>query len=194
MGIARSRIQATEFVFCLFSLTEGRPVLLQCYNCSWPSSAQRFSSPSPAGLMTIFYSLRFETPPHDGPGTRIYTPPGTRWLRFTPGNWVKLNSPWSPPTTLRVTLRYSKLPPQGFSYSSSLYSPSTERNGKKLNYCVFFCCRRKNVSIELFHSKGHCIVSCFCNVYKSQQWKSKLRGLSSRANNTDRAKAACLRS
>jgi hypothetical protein len=32
-------------------------------NCCWASPAQSFSGPSPAGLMTIFYCLRFETPP-----------------------------------------------------------------------------------------------------------------------------------
>jgi hypothetical protein len=31
------------------------------YNCSWPSPAQSFSCPSPVGLVTIFYCLRFET-------------------------------------------------------------------------------------------------------------------------------------
>jgi hypothetical protein len=33
------------------------------YNCCWPSLAQSFLGPSPAGLMTIFHCLRFETPP-----------------------------------------------------------------------------------------------------------------------------------
>jgi hypothetical protein len=32
------------------------------YNCCWTSPAQS-SGPSPAGLMTIFYCLRFESPP-----------------------------------------------------------------------------------------------------------------------------------
>jgi hypothetical protein len=31
------------------------------YNCCWSSSAQPFSRPSPLGLTTIFYCLRFET-------------------------------------------------------------------------------------------------------------------------------------
>jgi hypothetical protein len=42
------------------SLTRGRV----CYlNCCWPSSSQSFSGPSPSGLMSTFYCLRFETPP-----------------------------------------------------------------------------------------------------------------------------------
>jgi hypothetical protein len=31
------------------------------YNCCWTSPAQSFSSPSPLGLATIFYCIRFET-------------------------------------------------------------------------------------------------------------------------------------
>jgi hypothetical protein len=31
------------------------------YNCCWASPAQSFSGPSPVGLVTIFYCLRFET-------------------------------------------------------------------------------------------------------------------------------------
>jgi hypothetical protein len=33
------------------------------YNCCWPSPARSFSGTSPAGLMTIFYCLRFDTLP-----------------------------------------------------------------------------------------------------------------------------------
>jgi hypothetical protein len=33
------------------------------YNCCCPSRAQSFSGPSPAGFMTVFYCLKFETPP-----------------------------------------------------------------------------------------------------------------------------------
>jgi hypothetical protein len=39
------------------------------YNCCWPSSSQSSSDQSHAGLMTIFYCLRFETPPTYPPGT-----------------------------------------------------------------------------------------------------------------------------
>jgi hypothetical protein len=37
---------------------EDRSVVCNCY---WPSPAQSFSGPSPVGLVTIFYCLRFET-------------------------------------------------------------------------------------------------------------------------------------
>jgi hypothetical protein len=43
----------------------GRPLWREdgsvVYNCCWPSPAQSFSGPSPLGLVTIFYCLRFET-------------------------------------------------------------------------------------------------------------------------------------
>jgi hypothetical protein len=48
------------------SLTRGRVT----YNCYWPSSTQLFLRPSPAGLMTIFYCLRFEAFPTCRPSLR----------------------------------------------------------------------------------------------------------------------------
>jgi hypothetical protein len=36
------------------------------YNCCWSSPAHSISDPNPAGLMTIFYCLRFETPNLEG--------------------------------------------------------------------------------------------------------------------------------
>jgi hypothetical protein len=42
----------------VLSLTEDGFVI---YNCCWPSTAQSFLVPSPVGLATIFYCLRFET-------------------------------------------------------------------------------------------------------------------------------------
>jgi hypothetical protein len=76
------------------------------YNCCWSSPAQSFLGPSPAGLVTIFYCLRFETPPNwrarfpqeqGGP----VIPPGTGFsirflLRLAGQRW-----------------RYSKPPPRG---------------------------------------------------------------------------------
>jgi hypothetical protein len=56
------------------------------YNCFWSSSAQPFSGPSPAGLMTIFYCFRFETHPKPGrPGPRVYIPQEQGGLVIPPG-------------------------------------------------------------------------------------------------------------
>jgi hypothetical protein len=60
------------------------------YNCCWYSSAQSFSGPSPVGLETIFYSLRFETSfffatyylQGYGGGTRPRLHTGVSWFFF----------------------------------------------------------------------------------------------------------------
>jgi hypothetical protein len=75
--------------YVTFSLREDGSVV---YNCCWSSPAQSYSGPSPAGLMTTFYCLRFETPPtwrtrspySYPPGTSPVIPPGTGFpLRAT---------------------------------------------------------------------------------------------------------------
>jgi hypothetical protein len=58
------------------------------YNCWWSSPAQIFSGPSPAGLMTIFYSLRFETPRKWRARSPFLYPPGIGLPRYTPRHWV----------------------------------------------------------------------------------------------------------
>jgi hypothetical protein len=55
------------------------------YNCSWSSPAQSFSGPTPVGLVTIFYCLRFETSFPSPPATRrvtveVFEPAATREL------------------------------------------------------------------------------------------------------------------
>jgi hypothetical protein len=86
-----SKAQDQIFVFLSCrSVDVGRPLWrvdgTVVYNCCWPSPAQSLSGPSPAWLMTIFYCLRFETPPTwrvrsqylytPGKGDRVI-PPGT---------------------------------------------------------------------------------------------------------------------
>jgi hypothetical protein len=70
------------------SLTRGRICLLQLL---LSSPAQAFSGPSPAGLMTLFYSLRFETPPTWRARSPYLYPPGTGWSGYTPRHWVYLH-------------------------------------------------------------------------------------------------------
>jgi hypothetical protein len=60
--------------------------------CS-PSSAQIFSGPSLAGLITIFYCLRFETPSTWRARSPYLYPPGTGWPSYTPRHWVPFSSP-----------------------------------------------------------------------------------------------------
>jgi hypothetical protein len=54
------------------------------------SPAQSFSGPSPAGLMTSFYCLRFETPPTWSTRSLYLYPPGTGWPGYNPRHWVWL--------------------------------------------------------------------------------------------------------
>jgi hypothetical protein len=58
------------------------------YNCS-----------SPVGLMTMFYCLRFETPPTWKARSPYLYPPGTEWPGYTQRYWVPFSSP---PTTRRA--------------------------------------------------------------------------------------------
>jgi hypothetical protein len=54
------------------------------YNCCWPSPAQSFSGPSLAGLVAIFYCLRFETPPAWRARSPYLYLLGTGWPSYTP--------------------------------------------------------------------------------------------------------------
>jgi hypothetical protein len=67
----------------------GRSVV---YSCCWASPAQSFSGPNPAGLMTIFYCLKFETSPTWRASFLYLFLPGRGRL---PHHWV-----WSPSLSL----------------------------------------------------------------------------------------------
>jgi hypothetical protein len=82
------------------------------YNCCWPSPAQSFPGLNPAGLMTIFYCLRFESLPTWRDMSPYLYPPGTGWPSYTPRHWVPFSSP---PTTRRATVEV-------FEPACSLYS------------------------------------------------------------------------
>jgi hypothetical protein len=75
------------------SLTDGSVV----YNYCWPSPALSFSSPSPMKIMTIFYSLSFETPLTWRARYPYLSPPGRGWLSYTYRNWA----PFSLSPTIR---------------------------------------------------------------------------------------------
>jgi hypothetical protein len=69
------------------------------YNCCWSSPAQSFLGPSSSGLLTIFYCLRFESPPNSRARSQYLYPPGTGWPSYTPRHCVLFSSR---PTTRRV--------------------------------------------------------------------------------------------
>jgi hypothetical protein len=79
-------------------------------NCCWSWPAQLSSGPSPAGLITIFYCLRFETPAIWRARSPYIHPPGTWWPSYTPMHWVPFRR------LLRlagIRWRYSNPPPGG---------------------------------------------------------------------------------
>jgi hypothetical protein len=70
----------------------GRPhwweVWSVVYNCCWLSPSQSFLGPSLAGLMTIFYYLRFNTPPIWRARFPYLYLTGIGWPSYTPRHWV----------------------------------------------------------------------------------------------------------
>jgi hypothetical protein len=71
------------------------------YNRCWASPAQSFSAPRRAELMTIFYSLIFETHLTWRARSPYLYPPGTVWPIYIPRHWVHFSSL---PTTRRATM------------------------------------------------------------------------------------------
>jgi hypothetical protein len=71
------------------------------YHCRWSSPVQSFPRPSPAGLITAFYFLRFETLLTWRARLPYLYPPGTGWPSYTLRYWVIFSSP---PTTSRSTV------------------------------------------------------------------------------------------
>jgi hypothetical protein len=65
------------------------------------SPAQSFSGPTPSGLATTFYYLKFETPPSCRARSPYLNPPGTWWPGYTPRQWISFSLL---PTTRRATV------------------------------------------------------------------------------------------
>jgi hypothetical protein len=105
------RLTTSNFIFqlniCAYnlyvtsSLKEDGSVV---YNCYLSSPVQPILGPSPAGLMTTFYCLRFEAPPTWRARFPYLYPTGTGWPGYTPRHWVPFSSP---PTTRRATVQVS---------------------------------------------------------------------------------------
>jgi hypothetical protein len=85
--------------------------------------AQSFSLLNPAGLVTVFYCLRFETPLAWRARSPYLYPPGTGWPGYAPRHWVPFSSPR---TTRRAMVEL-------FEPSSTQAAPTTDWNGSLLN-------------------------------------------------------------
>jgi hypothetical protein len=74
-----------------FSLTRGCVCRLQFLL----ALTSAFTGPSHAGLMTIFYCLRFETPTTWKAKSPYLYPQGTGWPSYTPKQWAPFSSPFT---------------------------------------------------------------------------------------------------
>jgi hypothetical protein len=108
--LATSPLRPTTRIFIFQLNTCGySPYVTSCLTRGWVcrlqlllgSPAQSFSGPSPTGLMTTFYSLRFETPSTWRAKSPYFYPPRIEWPSDTPGHWVPFSLPF---TTRRATV------------------------------------------------------------------------------------------
>jgi hypothetical protein len=81
------------------------------------------SGPNPAELMTIFYSLRFETPPTWRARSLYLYPPRTRCSVYSPKHWLHFSSS---PTARRATVEVFE--PTWTEQSNSLLPATTQHD------------------------------------------------------------------
>jgi hypothetical protein len=128
------------------------------YNCCWASSAQPFSGSSPAGLTTLFYSFRVETPPTWRARSPYLYPSGIGWPSYTPRYWVPFCR------LLRLAglrWRYSNHP-QG--EASSLKTDcilNNIRNSVRTSQVTHYSSVRKTNQLMLFYEK----IAVYCETH-----------------------------
>jgi hypothetical protein len=137
------------------------------YDCCWPSPEESFSGPSPAGLMTTFYCLRFETPPIWGTRSPYLYPPRTGCPSYDARHWVPNSSRL---TTQRATVKVFQPASWDPRYVAS---GRTHRKHRSFSYTVSTgtCLRRpttgclpriccpSNRLFTLFLLQGTCLLS-----------------------------------
>jgi hypothetical protein len=118
------------------------------YSCCWALPTQSFSGPSPMRLMTIFYSLKFETPPTLRVRFQLFICPRNRVAQSFPQALDFVGYTWF-----------------------CLYSLSNDHRKhcfQQLCYCVCICCHRRVIwhqysGISILHYCGHypsCYITC----------------------------------
>jgi hypothetical protein len=98
-----------------------------------------FLGPSPTGLVTTFYSLRFKTPPTWRPSFPYLHPPGTGWPSYTPGHWVHRN--------------------KAFFFVPHKPSARTTHRKQSLSIVVWYHCLRGNVFNQSLSSNEQVFLS-----------------------------------
>jgi hypothetical protein len=116
-----------------------RPLWRDCW--CWALPAQCFSGPSPAGLMTVFYSLSMRLPHLEGQVPLLFPESQSQvqvTLLPTVSRPVRLGVV---PLLERVTRCYSSLSVNYFFYFFSHKAPS--RRGRHREHCLLFsyCCK-----------------------------------------------------
>jgi hypothetical protein len=130
--------------------------------------ASAFSGLSPAGLMTIFYCIKFETPSTWKIRFLYLFPPGTGWTSYTPGTGYPFCR------LLRLAglrWRYSNQPPHGYSLTpltSPRYIAPARTAEEMSHYCLFVHCQGNSMSTELFCNSGCNVVVCLHSCDLSQ--------------------------
>jgi hypothetical protein len=88
-----------------------------------PRQSSHSQVPSPAGLMTTFYFLRFEAPTTWRARSPYLYPPGTVWPSYIPKHWVPFLSLGTPRrATVEVSDPSSTRDSNDLNYQSSLHS------------------------------------------------------------------------
>jgi hypothetical protein len=111
-------VTAKHLCVCKVGLPLWREDRSVVYNCCWSQQRSHSRSPSPTGLMTIFYCLRFEIHPVKARSLYLY-PSGSESPRCIPRHWASFSST---PATRGDKRRIN----QQLNYWSSLFRPGTD--------------------------------------------------------------------
>jgi hypothetical protein len=111
--------------------------------------------------MTIFYCLRFETPPTEMARSPYLHSPGRGWPGYTPRHWV----PFSSPCTIRRATVEVFDPDSTWDDDSISKAQHGQHRKRLFHHGVFSRWRGKNGSTELFPRNGCCTVACLHGCY-----------------------------
>jgi hypothetical protein len=101
--------------------------------------------------VTIFYCLRFETPPIWRARSPYLYPPGRGWPSYAPRHWVPFSSP---PTTLRDTVElFHPASTRNSDCNASCLEGTSNSSARTMRKAQPLCCYRGMFTAPL-HSNG----------------------------------------
>jgi hypothetical protein len=153
-----------------------------------PRQCSHSRSESRGRLMTIFYCLRFGTPPTWRVRSPYLYPPAAGWPSYTPGHWVPFSSP---PTTRRTAvelLEPASIQASDLTLLTVLLITSRHRPHRKhrSSVAVSNCCRGNTLVCEAVASKqllyiyssrgrcpetGLCVTVFICTSLRNNGWR-----------------------